>query len=82
MEELREICDLCFNVFYPRLSTALAFSIAVFYVHYANMSMHYVEILKAIKMIIFRLKKFDIFLIFAQNIDCWLHVTTASLRRF
>ena len=37
--------------------------------HYANMPMHYAEILKAVKMIILY-ENFDIFLIFAENIDC------------
>ena len=32
--------------------------------------MQYAEILKAVKMTIFRCKKCNIFLIFAQNIDC------------
>ena len=37
--------------------------------HYANMPINYAEILKAVKMIIFY-ENFDIFLIFAENIDC------------
>ena len=40
------------------------------FVHYANMPMQYAEILKALKMVNFRCKKCDIFLFFAQNIDC------------
>ena len=39
--------------------------------HYANLPMHYAEIfILDVKMIIFSSKFFDIFLIFAQNIDC------------
>ena len=35
------------------------------------MPMQYTEILKVVKKENFQQKKFDIFLIFAQNIDCW-----------
>ena len=35
-----------------------------------NLSMQYIEILLALKIENFQLKNFDIFLIFAQNIDC------------
>ena len=38
--------------------------------HYKNMPMQYKEIFKVVKNEKFQLKKFDIFLIFAQNIDC------------
>ena len=38
--------------------------------HYENMPMQYTEILRALKIEICQLKMFDIFLIFAQNIDC------------
>ena len=38
--------------------------------HYANMPMHYAEILKDYKNDIFFYEKFEYFLIFAQNIDC------------
>ena len=31
--------------------------------------MHYAEILKGVKMLLFKMKLFDIFLIFAQSID-------------
>ena len=45
--------------------------------HYANMSMLYAVILKAVKMTMtltfFQLNFFYIFLIFAQNIDCGYH---------
>ena len=37
--------------------------------HYTNMPMQYTAIFKAVKMISFSWK-IDIFLIFAQNIDC------------
>ena len=39
-------------------------------VHYENLPMQYTEIFLALKIESFQLKKFDIFLIFAQNIDC------------
>ena len=39
-------------------------------VHYANMPMHYAEILNGYKNDIFFNEKFEFFLIFAQNIDC------------
>ena len=38
--------------------------------HYENMPMQYKEIFKVVKNKKFPLKNFDIFLIFAQNIDC------------
>ena len=38
--------------------------------HYENMPMQYTEIFKVVKNENFHLKDFDIFLIFAQNIDC------------
>ena len=38
--------------------------------HYENMPMQYAEIFKAVKNENFQLKFLDIFLIFAQNIDC------------
>ena len=38
--------------------------------HYENMPIQYKEIFKVVKNENFPLKNFDIFLIFAQNIDC------------
>ena len=38
--------------------------------HYENMPMQYTDIFKIVKNENFQLKIFDIFLIFAQNIDC------------
>ena len=38
--------------------------------HYENMPMQYIDFSKVVKIENFQLKKFDIFLIFAQNIDC------------
>ena len=38
--------------------------------HYENLPMQYIEIFLTLKIKIFQLKKIDIFLIFAQNIDC------------
>ena len=38
--------------------------------HYENLPMQYKEIFKVVKNENFLLKNFDIFLIFAQNIDC------------
>ena len=38
--------------------------------HYENLPMQYTEIFCALKIEIFQLKNFDIFLIFAQNIVC------------
>ena len=38
--------------------------------HYENALMQYTEIFLALKIENFQLKIFDIFLIFAQNIDC------------
>ena len=40
------------------------------YIHYENLPMQYTEIFLALKIENFQLKNFDIFLIFAQNIDC------------
>ena len=39
-------------------------------IHYENMPMQYTEIFIGVKNENFQQKKFDIFLIFAQNIDC------------
>ena len=39
-------------------------------IHYENLPMQYTEILKVVKNENFHSKIFDIFLIFAQNIDC------------
>ena len=39
-------------------------------VHYANMSVQYTAIFHGCKNDNFQMKKFDIFLIFAQNIHC------------
>ena len=41
-----------------------------FLAHYENLPMQYNEICLALKIENFQLKIFDIFLIFAQNIDC------------
>ena len=38
--------------------------------NYANMPMHYAEIFKSCETDNFQMKKFDRFLIFAQDIDC------------
>ena len=40
------------------------------FIHYENLPMQYTEIFLALKIENFQLKNFDIFLIFAQNIDC------------
>ena len=48
--------------------------------HYANMPIQF--ILRTVKIDNFQEKKFDSFLIFAQNKDCGLHVRTASVRLF
>ena len=49
--------------------------------HYENLPMQYTEIFKVVKNENFQWKNFDIFLIFAQN-RLWVHVRTASARRF
>ena len=41
-----------------------------FLIHYANMSVQYTAIFHGCKNDNFQMKIFDIFLIFAQNIDC------------
>ena len=41
-----------------------------FMLHYENMPMQYTETFKVVKNENFQYKNFDIFLIFAQNIDC------------
>ena len=38
--------------------------------HYANTPMQYTAIFHGCKNVIFQMKKYNIFLIFAQNIDC------------
>ena len=40
------------------------------HLHYANMSMQYTSIFHGCKNDNFHMKNFDVFLIFAQNIDC------------
>ena len=42
----------------------------LFFYHYENLPMQYTEIFLALKIENFQLKNVDIFLIFAQNIDC------------
>ena len=44
--------------------------LAPWYFHYENMPMQYTVIFKVVKKENFQWKFFDIFLIFAQNIDC------------
>ena len=39
--------------------------------HYENLSMQYTEIFSPVKIEKFQQKMLDMFLIFAQNIDCW-----------
>ena len=39
--------------------------------HYQNLPMQYTEIFEIVKLENFQYKMFDIFLIFAQNIDCF-----------
>ena len=47
------------------------YTLAVFFSkHYENLPMQYTEIFKVVKNGNFQFKIFDIFLIFAQNIDC------------
>ena len=43
---------------------------AVTLIHYANMSMQYTAIFHGSKKVHFQMKIVNIFLIFAQNIDC------------
>ena len=51
--------------------------------HYENLPMQYTVFFSSVKNDNVLLKKFDIFLIFAQNIDCGYTLErTASLRRF
>ena len=50
-----------------------------FSLHYENMPMQYKEIFKVVKNENFPLKIFDIFLIFAQNIDCGYTLAEAVL---
>ena len=52
--------------------------------HYENLPMQYTEIFFNCKNRKFHLKDFDIFLIFAQNIDCGytLFIYNTSARRF
>ena len=40
------------------------------FIHYENLTMQYTEIFSPVKIKNFQWKIFDIFLIFAQNIDC------------
>ena len=42
----------------------------IFCLHYENLPMQYTQSFLALKIENFQLKTFDIFLIFAQNIDC------------
>ena len=44
--------------------------VSEFFIHYANMSVQYTAIFHGHKNDNFQMKFFDIFLIFAQNIDC------------
>ena len=49
---------------------SIAGRVLAFQTHYENLPMQYTEIFIAVKMKNFQQKNFDIFLIFAQNIDC------------
>ena len=49
--------------------------------HYENMPMQYTEIFCTLKIENFQLKNFDIFLIFAQNIDCGYKLEPPRPRR-
>ena len=62
---LLQICDV--------RATSFTYCLLSFYIrtlHYENMPMQYTVIFKVVKNENFRWKNFDIFLIFAQNIDC------------
>ena len=51
--------------------------------HHENTPIQYTAIFQGFKNDYLQMKNCDIFLIFAQNIDCaWVHVRTASVRRF
>ena len=61
----------CTNKYYLKFSNgSFDFEYSHGYIHYENLPMQYTEILLALKIENFLLKNFDIFLIFAQNIDC------------
>ena len=48
--------------------------------HYENMPILYVAIFHSCIKDIFKMKNSNIFLIFAQNIDLWVYIRTASKR--
>ena len=62
---------MCFvvKVFFVILAQFEAID-SMFISHYEHMPMQYTKICKVIKNEIFQKKNFDIFLTFAQNIDC------------
>ena len=47
--------------------------------HYANTSMQYTAIFQGCKNVHFQMKKINIFLIFAQNIDCGYTLETSNV---
>ena len=54
----------------------------ILFIHFANTPMQNTAIFHGCKNVKFSDDFLNIFLIFAQNIDCWVHVRTASMRRF
>ena len=50
--------------------------------HYANISVQYTTVFHGRKNGNFEMKKCDIFLFFCSKHRSWVHVRTASLRRF
>ena len=54
----------------PRYAFDMNYVCSTVLMHYENMPMQYTEIFCALQIGNFQLKTFDIFLIFAQNIDC------------
>ena len=71
VREIRNAVELMIARLESQLKTKLLTLMGKLVVfHHENMPMQYTEIFKVVEMKIFQQKSFDIFLIFAQNIDC------------
>ena len=68
--QVSDRCPLGYLLLYVRWKSGVTFVRRCFRDHYANMSVQYTAIFHGCKNDNFQMKIFDIFLIFAQNIDC------------
>ena len=70
------------DFFFKVYSIEISCIMHIIYTHYEYLPMQYTEIFLALKINKISAKNFDIFLIFAPKHRLWVHVRTASPRRF